>query len=114
MDDLSTLRSAIDDSLRQTDAYQQVRDLLMNHAQSSSLSGEISERAALEQLLVKSLPITGTTPPLAPPQPTIILNNNNGSSKSLSSDFQLHVIIHETQGLESGFLLSDSVGGIQW
>lgn len=88
-----------------------MRQLLQEHAKSTSLSGEISEQAALEQLLSKSLPISATTPPLAPPQQSSVYMA--GSLYGGAAGLQLRVMISEGRNFEGG-MTSFEQGGIRW
>jgi hypothetical protein len=64
---MAIVREKIDDHLRKTNAYQEVKTLLAEHAKAANLTEGVSERAALERLLSRTLPITATAPPLAAP-----------------------------------------------
>jgi hypothetical protein len=111
MENLASIRGAIDESLRQTDAYQQVRKLLQEHAQSTSLSHDISEQAALEQLLAKSLPVSATTPPLAPPQQSSV--HLVGSLYGGGAGLQLRVTLQGGRNFE-GAMTAYEQGGTRW
>ena len=61
------LRAQIDETLRSTDAYKSIRELISTHARELGAGDEESERAALERLLARALPVAAAPRPLAPP-----------------------------------------------
>lgn len=122
-----TLRSKLDDTLRQTSAYSEVKAVLQNHAASASLQHGVSERAALEQLLAKlSLQGAPTVPPTVPPAPVApALPAANAtpesppivyasSSSASGPGVQLRVTLKGGQAFEGGLIGVGAGGEYRW
>jgi len=122
-----TLRSKLDDTLRQTSAYSEVKAVLQNHAASASLQHGLSERAALEQLLAK-LSIEGgpAVAPTVPPAPVARAlpaanappesppNVRASSSSAAGPGLQLRVTLKGGQAFEGGLVGVGAGGEYRW
>ena len=117
---MSSVREKIDDHLRKTNAYQEVKALLAEHAKATSLAGGMSERAALERLLSRTLPVTATAPPLAAPTavaagPSITALQSAASAvgSHKRDSLQLRVALRGGRAFAGGMLETGS-GGVRW
>ena len=116
---MSSVREKIDDHLRKTNAYQEVKALLAEHAKATSLAQGMSERAALERLLSRTLPVTATAPPLAAPAgaagPSITALQSAAASavENKRDSLQLRVALRGGRAFAGGMLETGS-GGVRW
>ena len=117
------LGSKLDDTLRQTSAYSEVKAVLQSHAASASLQHGVSERAALEQLLAKfsvaaasdgpavPVPATLAAPVTQPDRPNTV---QASSSSAVGPGMQLHVTLKGGQAFEGGLVGVGTGGEYRW
>ena len=135
---MAIVREKIDDHLRKTNAYQEVKTLLAEHAKAASLTEGVSERAALERLLSRTLPITATAPPLAAPTISsvalfpstggiasvtpranaaavaeVVVPGSAGAAAPVRDVLQLRVALRGGRSFTGG-LVETSGGGVRW
>ena len=122
MENISHLRSKIDDSLRQTSAYADVKKLIQDHAASTSLASGLSERSALEVLLARSIPLAENSPPLAPPTTLDFgahvesipgFGPRSSSLRRRTGGLQLRVSLRGGRNFEGG-LVDHDTGSVRW
>lgn len=108
------LQSKLDDTLRQTSAYSEVKALLQEHAASASLQHGVSERAALEQLLAKlALASTPAAPTVDAPL-AVVAPSTYASSAAAGPGVQLRVTLQGGQAFEGGLVGVGAGGEYRW
>jgi len=112
-DELTDIQGRVEATLRSTDAYQQMRSMLLEHARAASQASGLSERAALEQLLTQTTHV-GRTP--APAEASAIgaiaeafsAVDGSGQRRPGSTGLSLRVTLHGGRAFAGGLA---SVGG---